>query len=176
MNTRLAILLLTGAGLGGLVWMDRAQDEAPSAAAPFEIALLPTGSDRPERRPNDGQPWSHNPLASLPRASLTATVERPLFTPGRRPPRIVVPRPVVRATPKPVKRARQNHFRLIGVIRSEIGTFALLSDKRDGRSFRVERGDQIDGWTVRDVGTNDVALVHADQVVKLSLSSASPHP
>ena len=177
-NARRNILIVAAAGLGALVWLQHTSDdtigtsEPPVADGPGQLgaqAALDTRSANVDAESKQaGEPQLRNPLFYVRRESLKETVARPLFAPDRRPPR--KPKPVVKRQPPPKPRIKKNYFRLLGVVRGEQGTIALLSDKRDGRYFRVGPGDYIDGWSIIRVDAEQVTMSHKSKTVTLSLA------
>lgn len=176
-NRRLAVLVVIAVGLGALVWADRSSNtESAGEASPVRSVDLhqPTdqlsSSEQPLETESSITSTARNPIASLQLKALTETVERPLFSSSRRPPAKVAAPVKRRPPPPPRKQVKRNTFKLLGVIGGGPRRIALLKDKRNGRHFRVEPGDQIDGWQVDRVGPSDVALSHLRQRVTLSLS------
>lgn len=171
-NRRLAVLLVIAVCLAVLVWADR-NSNTDSAADPLPVRPtdLQQTSDplKSSKQRRETEPATRNPLASLQLKTLTETIERPLFSSSRRPPTKVAT-PVKRRPPPPRKQTKRNTFRLLGVVGGGLHRIALLKDQRDGRHFRVEPGDQIDGWQVDHVGPAEVVLSHLRQKVTLSLS------
>ncbi len=176
-NRRLAFLVVIAAGLGTLVWLDRsANTDSAADASVVETIEHYQASDqrRSSEKPPEGKDKSataeRNPLGSMQLKSLTHTIERPLFSSNRRPP-VKVAKPVKRRPPPPPRKlVKRNSFKLLGVIGGGPHRIALLKDKRNGRHFRVEPGDHVDGWQVDRVGSADVVLTHLRQKVTLSLS------
>ena len=79
---------------------------------------------------------------------LSATRERPLFTPSRRaaPP----PPPVASAGPAELA-ASPPQITLLGVIITVEGPRAAINDMAGNKIVRVRIGDEIDGWKVRQI-------------------------
>lgn len=110
-----------------------------------------------------------NPLSRLSRETLNQTIERPIFAPNRRPPQEA--KPVVQPEPPRQKpQPKPNPFKLLGIVQTGQRTIALLNDKRNNRHFRVEVGDQIDGWTVSHVDALEMTMNHGGRTVILTLS------
>ncbi|MGI9383454.1 MAG: hypothetical protein ACR2PO_09895 [Methyloligellaceae bacterium] len=175
--SRQNILIAVAVGLAVLVWLQRTADAPPNASGQA-ASDKPTWLDKLAGRDANagkrdagssqaGIPQPRNPLFHVRREALKETVARPLFAPNRRPPQ--KPKPVAKRPP-PKPRAKQNYFRLLGVIRGQRGTIALLSDKRDGRYFRVGPGDYIDGWSIIRVDAEQVTMIHENRTVTLSVT------
>ncbi len=176
-NRRFAVLIVIAAGLGALVWLDRSARTESVADASLVETIEPNqagdqrrSSERSPEGEDETASAARNPLGSMRLKSLTHTIERPLFSSSRRPP-VKIAKPAKRRPPPPPrKRVKRNSFKLLGVIGGGPHRIALLKDKRNGRHFRVEPGDHIDGWQVDRVGSADVVLTHLRQIVTLSLS------
>jgi hypothetical protein len=174
-KNRLPWLMVLALGMGLLLWLDQAGTDgiAPRAGGQVVLSL-------PSENPShglavaassltdsnatrfDGQ--AKNPLADLDVEVLRAMVERPLFTPSRRPPpmpeTVVVPQssipaPLAPASPPP-------SYILLGVIRDGDRAIALLRGREDGRNIRVEAGDVIGGWEISAVQQASVSLRRQD--------------
>lgn len=176
-NRRLAILVVIASGLGALVWFDRSTNTTSVADASLiepvdrnQAGDQISSYEQPLEGENKTASAARNPLGSMRLNTLTHTIERPLFSSSRRPPAKIAKPAKRRPPPPPRKQAKRNSFKLLGVIGGGPRRIALLRDKRNGRHFRVESGDQIDGWQVDRVGPSDVALSHLRQKVTLSLS------
>ncbi|MGI9407130.1 MAG: hypothetical protein ACR2O4_12240 [Hyphomicrobiaceae bacterium] len=105
-----------------------------------------------------------NPLYDAPLDTLTATTERPLFSPGRRPPVKAPPRIVkkpdqTRPLRKTVKRAKpKNPFKLVGIIAGRESRVALLQHEKSTRYLNGRKGDRFRGWKIVSVGQSDVLI------------------
>ena len=164
-NKRLLALILICLGLGVLAWFDHQRSVDPSDRAPSAELRQPTnegakgeGVARPEPQVNASDAVRiGNPLASLDLSQLKATVERPLFAPSRRrpPEPMAAPAPATSATPVP-------SFDLLGVVRNAGRAIALLRDKANAVSLRVEAGDFVSGWQVAKVESTLVLLTRKD--------------
>jgi hypothetical protein len=89
-----------------------------------------------------------NPLAAPPLDRLSATRERPLFTPSRRAP--PPPPPVGSAAPVE-SAASPPSISLLGVIIAVEGPRAVINDATRNKVVRLRIGDEIDGWKVRQI-------------------------
>jgi type II secretory pathway component PulC len=89
-----------------------------------------------------------NPLAAPSLDRLSATRERPLFTPSRR----AAPPPPPVASPAPIESvAALPQIALVGVVISVQGPRAVINDMALNKIVRVRIGDEIDGWIVRQI-------------------------
>jgi len=103
--------------------------------------------------------WWTSPLSAMPVSELSATRERPLFSPSRRPP----PPPVAVATPPPTKlpspAPRQlDHplLTLIGTVVGESKHVGVFLEEASKNVIRLQPGQDHGGWTLRWVGGREV--------------------
>ena len=160
-DNRLRLLMAAAAGLGALLWWDmQSKPETRDIVAAAGPARRVGGPDR------DGQASATamqggetvNPLASLDKASLDNMIERPLFTPTRRPPPALTRSEAAPALPPPPAAPSTPDYALLGIIRDGDRAIALLRGRSDGRNLRVETGDMIGGWEIAGIDTVSVRL------------------
>jgi general secretion pathway protein N len=122
-------------------------------------------------------------VAPQPRASalpwlkleeLTATRDRPLFTPDRRPLPPARPPPAVAAPPQRGK-PRPN-FALKGIIAEGSATFVLLEDVDSSESVVVRSGQKIGAWRVMVETDRSVALVGEGEEIRLQMFDEEAGP
>ena len=102
-----------------------------------------------------------NPLADFDKEQLSAWTERPLFAPSRsRPP--VIARADTPPPPRVVPQKPPPRYDLLGVLHNGERAIALLRNKGEGASFRVEVGDMIGGWRVDKMELASVVLKRGD--------------
>ena len=177
---RLHILLGLAGILAVLAWMDNSSNEPGrsnlfSAMTGSNLEMSAENQPLPNENAalegiSSGEPAAanENPLSYLRAENLRETVERPLFAPNRRSPqkrRIVVKARVPISKP-PKKR---NTYRLLGIIRTQERSIALLAGEKNGLNFRVETGDLIDGWYVKHVKAKQIILEQNKEQVVLSI-------
>jgi general secretion pathway protein N len=125
----------------GLGWIafERLQSPAPSD---LQAALSPAGStaEIDVEIPGD--------FVLPPIETYAAITERPLFTRSRRPPSEEAPIPV----------AATLDLELTGVIISGEERIALLRDTETGVLMRLSVGDQVQGWFLTGIETEQVEL------------------
>jgi len=152
---------------------------AGPASAATDNGTLPLASDRAainvDRSPDPvKQPVTlSNPLWGIPLATLSATRERPLFTPSRRPPAppvVAAPRlppPPRLAAPPP----EPEHLRLvlIGTVIGSAEGIGIFLDQPTQRMIRLRLGEQHSGWVLRAVRAREVTLEKGQRVEILSL-------
>jgi len=114
---------------------------------------------------------SANPLWAIPLRTLTATRERPLFSPSRRAPKPVVanvpaiPRP---QPPRPVIAEHPNLI-LVGTVTGETRPIAVFIDKATRGTVRLRTGENYKGWTLRSVEAKSVTLRKGNTTETLAL-------
>jgi type II secretory pathway component PulC len=96
-----------------------------------------------------------NPVAAQPLDHLSATLDRPLFSPSRSPPAPPSPPRVAEAPPPPAPSPPPNLV-LLGVVMDGESARALV--RADNKVFRAQIGDDIDGWKVSQIEGRKVVL------------------
>jgi hypothetical protein len=94
-----------------------------------------------------------NALWSVSLASLTATGERPIFSPTRRPPPALV-----KSAPAQAPSAVQPLLALIGAIASEDEGIGIFLDGTTKAIIRMKTGESHAGWTLQAVKAREVIL------------------
>ena len=139
-------------------------DLPPSNVVPTPVEITPnlpagTAGERPAERPA-AEP-NGNPLWAIPLSALTATRERPLFTPSRRAPAPAVAGPVAVAPPPPPppqSEPERPPLVLIGAIAGESEGFAVFLDQTTNNVVRLRTGQNHEGWVLRAVKGREVTL------------------
>jgi len=98
-----------------------------------------------------------NPVATQPLDQLSTTLDRPLFSPSRRPP-APPPPPVVQAPPPPAPPPPPPDLVLFGVVMDGEGARAVVRAGADKKILRAQIGDEIDGWKVSQIEGRKVVL------------------
>jgi general secretion pathway protein N len=133
----------------------------PDGEAPSSTKTL---ADNPAR--------TGNPLWVIPLDSLTATRQKPIFSPSRRPPPIAAA-PFVQATPAPAaERPSRPPFSLVGAIAGEHDGIAILVDDATKLVVRLKTGESHSGWALRKVSRREVILQRNQETAVLSLPPA----
>jgi general secretion pathway protein N len=178
---KLGIAFLACAVLG--TWA-MAATPPPGLGAP-ESALNPGGLDPTAERPAVPIAREHgpsgNPLWGIPLRVLTATRERPLFSPSRRPPAPPVvaapaaPRPV--AAPKP---AEPDHplLTIVGTIVGESDSIGVFINQATNEAIRLHIGQDHDGWVLRSVHGREAKFEKNEHssILALPAPGATPGP
>jgi general secretion pathway protein N len=109
-----------------------------------------------------------NPLWAIPLESLTATRERPIFSPSRRP-------PLVNATPTAiVVQPDRLTLTLVGAIAGENG-IAIFRDDSNKSVVRLRIGQSHSGWSLVRVTQRDATLRKNGEVATVALPTPSAH-
>ena len=130
----------------------------PAAAS----AQQPAATDKPALAAASG---AAGDLSGVPLEHFRAIVERPLFSPTRRPP--------PSSAGEPDSGARQ--FQLKGVVVSAREQHALIVSQSTGKSYRVRTGDVVEGWRVERITAQSAAFTK-DGVETLVRLVPNPHP
>ena len=110
-----------------------------------------------------------NPLWTIPLTSLTATRERPIFSPSRRPP-VVVELASVQSQPSPpTNQPRRPLLALVGAIAGETEGFAIFLDETTKGIVRLKTGESHSGWTLRIVKGREATLQKGRETAILAI-------
>jgi general secretion pathway protein N len=142
-----------------------APDASPEAAAPREAAPPP-----PAR--------AGNPLWAIPMRKLSATRERPLFSPSRRPPTPVIaaaPAPIAVVAPPPPE-PENPPLVLVGTIIGENEKIAIFINLTSNETKRVREGEAEAGWILRSVELRTTVLERNNRSVTLDLPKRGGEP
>lgn len=105
-------------------------------------------------------------LAPLPPLGIfAAIVERPLFSPSRR------PQPGAGAA---LGTSIESRYRLIGIVATGPKKKAFIVE--GARRFEIAEGDTLDGWTVTEIGQDRVRLTSPAGEAALKLVPAAAEP
>lgn len=116
-----------------------------------------------------------NPLWTIPITSLSATRERPVFLPSRRPPApaVAAPLPVEPAKPPPPPVAERPHLALVGSVVGEIESVAVFMDSSTRATVRLKMGETHAGWILRSVKGREAVLQKGGETVTLAFPALS---
>jgi general secretion pathway protein N len=174
----LTLALLACAGLGA--WAVAATP--PAGLETPESALNPSlepSADRPAVPIAREHGPTGNPLWGIPVRVLTATRERPLFSPSRRPPAppaVAAPappqRPVVVAKPEP------DHplLTIVGTVVSESDGIGVFIDQASNEVIRLHTGQDHDGWMLRSVQGREATFEKKERSSTLALPAPGAIP
>jgi hypothetical protein len=115
------------------------------------------------------QPPSGNPLWGIPIKQLSATRDRPIFSPSRRPPPPprVDPPPVVAVARPIAKEPDRPRLSLLGTIVNGDDGFGIFMDQTTKAPLRIRIGAAYQGWTLRTLQPGSVTLVKGQESVVL---------
>ncbi len=107
-----------------------------------------------------------SPLAAYPLDRLSATRERPLFSPSRRPP-APPPAPIIAAAPPPPP----PKLILFGDVMDADDAHAIVGTGTADKTRRVRIGDDIGGWKVTQIEGRKLVLSLNDRSATFTLFS-----
>lgn len=154
------------------------------AAAPPDTA---TGPDSPgleitrhampppdvTAKPPETPAVSANPLWAIPLSALSATRNRPLFTPTRRPPAPIIanaPAPVAARPPPPAPTVPEHpNFVLVGTVAGESDSVAVFIDNATRDAVRLRAGEGHSGWVLQSIDRRTATLQKGNQTETLEL-------
>jgi len=105
-----------------------------------------------------------NALWSITLASLTATRERPIFTPTRRPPPLLI-----KSAPTEAVSTGQPSLALVGAIAGDDDGIAIFLDGATKNVIRMKTGESHGGWTLRTVKAREAILQNEQKTSTLTL-------
>ena len=149
-----------------------ALDQPPSNVLPGPVEMAPQAGPQQRAVEQPLEPTG-NPLWGVPLSALTATRERPLFTPSRRAPAPAVAGPVAAApapppAPPPAERERPQLV-LVGAIANGSEGIAVFLDQATNNVIRLRTGQDHSGWVLRSVKGREATLQKDQQTTTLTL-------
>jgi general secretion pathway protein N len=135
------------------------------AVAPAARTPEPAGSERQLRG---------NPLWAIPMRLLSATRERPIFVPSRRPPAPAVagPAPIEAAPPPPPPTGPDRpQLALVGAVAGGTEGIAVFIDETTRDIVRLRTGESHAGWVLRSVRGREATLEKGPETTILALPS-----
>jgi general secretion pathway protein N len=136
---------------------------ALAAAPTAEGRLVNPAAVSPEESAPRG-----NLLWTVPLKTLTATRERPIFRPSRRPAAVAgSAEPAVKIEPAP----EPPRLALVGTVAGGNDGIAVFVDQSNS-VLRLRTGEEHDGWVVRAVRGREVVLQRAQEIVVFALPAA----
>ena len=178
-TAKLTIALLACATLGA--WAVAATPP-PGLDTP-ESALNPglePAADRPAVAITHEPAPTGNPLWGIPLRILTATRERPLFSPSRRPPAppVVVAAPQPTRSFAPAKPAEPDHplLTIVGTIVSASDGIGVFIDQATNDVVRIHTGQEHGGWMLRSVHGREASFEKNERTSTLALPAPGATP
>lgn len=174
----IAVLITTGA-IAGFAAVPTAVTASVAAASPPEPANL-DGNHTGPKSPNPvDQTTGANPLWATPLKALSATRERPIFSPSRRPPSPVVAAAPSAATPQPIAKPiepERPQLLLVGTVVNETVGIGIFLDQLTNRTISLTKGQGQKGWILRDVRRREVILQKDKQTIVLAMPVRAAAP
>jgi general secretion pathway protein N len=149
-----------------------ALDVPPAGVTSPPVDMLQTEPTQQSTSERPREP-SGNPLWAIPLSSLSATRERPLFTPSRRPPApqaVAGPPPAVpiAAAPPPPGPERPQ-LTLVGAVVGDSGGIAIFLDQTTNSIVRLKTGESHSGWKLRSVRGREALFERNSETLILAL-------
>jgi hypothetical protein len=183
----IALVLATGMVAGGSFGSPVLSATPPFASdqldgpigQPLSGVALPDPT-RPATAVVGNPPPSGNPLWAVPLRSLSATRERPLFSPSRRPPAppavaaAFVPPP----KPAPTKPPEPDHplLALVGTIAGETEGIGIFLDDLTRNIVRLKTGEKHGGWLLLGVRGRQATFEKDHRTAVLTLPAPGAEP
>jgi general secretion pathway protein N len=145
-------------------------DQPPSNILPTPVEIAPSAPAE-QRAARPAEP-SGNPLWAIPLSGLSATRDRPLFTPSRRAAVQAVAGPVVAAPPPPPpppSEPERPQLTLVGAISGASEGIAVFLDQTNNNVVRLRTGQDHLGWVLRSVKGRGATLEKNRQTTTLEL-------
>jgi hypothetical protein len=132
-----------------------------------DAAATPScAADAAALAPNAGNSLP-NPLAAQSVESLSATVDRPLFSPSRRAP-APPPAPVAQA-PAPPPPAPPPNVVLVGIVMDGESARAVIRAGAEKKIMRARIGDDVEGWKVSQIEGRKLVLSLDDRLATFTM-------
>jgi hypothetical protein len=138
-------------------------------ATPAPVIIVPTPEPQP---PAPQRTLSPNPLWEIPLLKLSTTRERPIFSPSRRPPPVVIAAPPTPPAPPPspkLPRVERPQLSLVGTVSGDDERFGIFVDQTTKAALRLRIGEDYQGWKLRAVQGREVTLEYEQQSAILTL-------
>jgi general secretion pathway protein N len=116
-----------------------------------------------------------NPLWAIPLSALSATRERPIFSPSRRapPPVVAAAPPAPRVTPRPPKAEEPERppLTIVGTVSSEAGGIGIFLDQTTNTIIRLKTGESHAGWVLSAIQGREASFEKDHRTAILALPS-----
>lgn len=139
---------------------------APDSIVSPLLRGRPAAEAEPSARP------SGNPLWSIPLNELRTTLDRPIFSPSRRPvvpPRTTLPPAEIAAPPPPPPPDEPVNLVLIGTVANGAESIAVFVDPATRSAIRLRVGEAYNGWVLREIRGRDASMEKGDRIEPLSM-------
>ena len=151
--------------LGGRVY-----DEWLELQEPVPIDAPPAATTAPAPAATDA------PIAPPTSSSFAAILERPLFSPTRRPPAAAPAAAPAPEAAAPAPPAQPIDFSLAGIVISDGSRVALVQMQGDGHVVQVAEGGEVDGWKAVRIEPERAVFRRGDDEQELALDYVKPVP
>lgn len=152
---RFALVMLAGLALWQVLHLEpeelRPLSQLPLARKPEPMDVRPEATPRPTE-------------------DYAAIQAAPLFYPSRQP--WVPPTPPVEETPPPAP-SPLNDYALVGVVLSGDSRSAILRLAREGRTIVLSEGQELEGWTLREITRERARFVAGDSEYEMTFPKPS---
>jgi hypothetical protein len=148
------------------------RDDAQAAGSPAVTAAPPVTTIRVAAPPPvPERAMSANPLWAIPLTQLSATRERPIFSPSRRPPPAAVAAEpaTVKVSAVRKKEPEVPQLALVGTIASDEEGFGIFLDQSTKGAIRLKVGEDYQGWKLRAIHGRQVTMEKDQQAAVLTL-------
>lgn len=168
---------LLGCALGAIA-CGLGEVSALAATSPVDAAAIDVPTPRPTAPITPAASKSHkqavgatrgNPLWAIPLKSLSATRERPLFSPSRRPPSVFVA--ASPAPPPPKSPPAPPPLTLVGTAIGGSQSIAVFVDQATKTVIRLRTGEGHAGWTLRAIHRREAILEQDRREATLALAA-----
>jgi general secretion pathway protein N len=174
MTLRLVLLVLASSVLYANAETSSTAPSVDSLDGQFNRSAVPNVSPGAEQRPVPAPAGHHpagNPLWAIPLKVLSATRERPIFSPSRRPPPMIasplaVPASVTASKPTEPQRPQ---LLLVGTVVGEKEAIAVFVDETTKNPIRLRTGEGHQGWVLQSVHGREATFEKDQQTATLSL-------
>jgi general secretion pathway protein N len=99
---------------------------------------------------------------------MSATRQRPLFSPSRRPPAVAVAAPLSPPPPK-VEAPQKPQLRLVGTVIGSTGSIGVFTDQATKEIVRLRIGEGHDGWILHAIDEREATFERDRREVTLAL-------
>lgn len=129
------------------------------------LGLSPTHAQQVKQSADSSVAITQNPLPVGSLADLTASRERPLFSPGRRPPAppAVADAEQIQAPPEPPA------LLFFGVVTDQNGARAIVRSDASGPVKSIRVGEDVSGWTVETIEPRHLTLTREGRSAAFAL-------
>jgi general secretion pathway protein N len=145
----------------------------PGGANPGGVKTAPDGPAK-DRSAADNIPTG-NPLWAIPLKQLSATRDRPIFTPSRRPPPPAVVAPYIAPVPPPPvtwSEPETPPLTLVGMVVSEHDGIGVFVEQNTQNIVRLRMGESYTGWILRHLEGREATLEKDRQTAVLAMPAA----